>query len=110
MFSRALREKTQLSEGMVNFWAGGLSAQVFWMTCYPVDVVKQRIMVDSLEKPRYGRWRDAAGEVWRMGVEKRGVRGGVGGFYRGFVPSILRAFPANAAALVAFEWAMRGLP
>lgn len=29
---------------------------------------------------------------------------------RGFVPCFLRAFPANAVALVAFEGAMRNLP
>lgn len=29
---------------------------------------------------------------------------------RGFVPCFLRAFPANAVALVAFEGVMRNLP
>ena len=50
---------------------------------------------------RFRRWRDAAGEIWRVG--------GVRGFWRGFVPCFLRAFPANAVALVAFEGVMRGL-
>lgn len=28
---------------------------------------------------------------------------GIKGYYRGFVPCVLRAFPANAAALFMFE-------
>merc|ERR1711964_171507 len=35
---------------------------------------------------------------------------GVKGYWRGFVPCFLRAFPANAMALVAFEGVMRALP
>jgi solute carrier family 25 (mitochondrial carnitine/acylcarnitine transporter), member 20/29 len=31
----------------------------------------------------------------------------VKGYYRGFVPCVLRAFPANAAALFMFERTMR---
>ena len=32
---------------------------------------------------------------------------GIGGFYKGFVPCILRAFPANGATFLAFEMTMR---
>lgn len=42
IFTRALQTHTNLSTPAVNFWAGGLSAQVFWITSYPSDVVKQR--------------------------------------------------------------------
>ena len=51
---------------------------------------------------RFAGWRDAAREIWR----KDGARG----FWRGFLPCFLRAFPANAMALLAFEGVMRGLP
>ena len=51
---------------------------------------------------KFKRWRDAAQEVWR----KDGARG----YWRGFLPCFLRAFPANAMALVAFEGVMRALP
>ena len=107
IFSRLLKERTTLSTPSINFWAGGLSAQVFWLTSYPSDVVKQRIMTDPLGgtlndgTPRFRRWKDAAGAVYR----ERGWRG----FWRGFVPCFLRAFPANAVALVAFESVMRAL-
>lgn len=82
-----------MSDPAINFFAGGLSAQVFWLTSYPSDVVKQRIMTDSLgTDSKYPRWRDAAVDVYR--------KGGWRGYWRGFVPCALRAFPANASALV----------
>ncbi|KAK5683572.1 hypothetical protein LTS10_005105 [Elasticomyces elasticus] len=118
VFTRALqsphfRERfVELSTPAINFWAGGLSAQVFWLTTYPTDVVKQRIMTDGLgrgkgkigavfQERKYPRWRDAAKAVYRETGWK--------GYWRGFVPCFLRAFPANAAALVAFEGVMRRL-
>jgi solute carrier family 25 carnitine/acylcarnitine transporter 20/29 len=103
MFTRALQKHTTLSTPAVNFWAGGLSAQIFWITSYPSDVVKQRIMTDPLGPGRrFPRWRDAAVAVGR--------EGGWRGYWRGFAPCFLRAFPANAMALVAFEGVMRWLP
>ncbi|KAJ9158075.1 hypothetical protein NKR19_g3702 [Coniochaeta hoffmannii] len=108
VFSRWMRQNTAMSAPAVNFWAGGLSAQVFWLTSYPSDVVKQRIMTDPLGgalgdgQRRFPRWRDAAVAVYR----EQGVRG----YWRGFLPCFLRAFPANAMALLAFEGVMRALP
>ncbi|KAI6377506.1 hypothetical protein MCOR25_002488 [Pyricularia grisea] len=108
LLSQWMRENTAMSTPAVNFWAGGLSAQVFWMTSYPSDVVKQRIMTDPLGgglgdgTPRFKSWRDAAVTIYR---EK-----GPTGYWRGFLPCFLRAFPANAMALVAFEGVMRSLP
>ncbi|KAK7755959.1 hypothetical protein SLS62_001901 [Diatrype stigma] len=108
VLSRALRDRTSLSSPAVNFWAGGLSAQIFWITSYPSDVVKQRIMTDPLGgrlgdgERRFHRWRDAAAAVYR--------EGGARGFWRGFLPCFLRAFPTNAAALVTWEAIFRALP
>jgi solute carrier family 25 carnitine/acylcarnitine transporter 20/29 len=79
-----------------------LSAQIFWLTSYPSDVIKQRIMTDPLAQRRFPTWRDAAKAVYR----EQGWKG----YWRGFVPCFLRAFPANAMALVAFEGVMRSLP
>ncbi|KAK5941560.1 hypothetical protein PMZ80_005508 [Knufia obscura] len=108
VLNRYFKEHTSMSTPAINFWAGGLSAQVFWLTTYPTDVVKQRIMTDPLGgglndgTRRFPRWKDAATAVYR--------EGGYRAFWRGFVPCFLRAFPANAAALVAFEGVMRSLP
>lgn len=107
LFSRFLHKNSSLSTPAINFWAGGASAQVFWITAYPADVVKQRIMTDPLGGRlndgvrRFPRWIDAARAVYK----EFGWRG----YWRGFVPCFLRAFPANACALLAFESVMRGL-
>ncbi|KAH0565023.1 hypothetical protein GP486_001593 [Trichoglossum hirsutum] len=72
IFTRLLSQHTALSTPAINFWAGGLSAQVFWITSYPSDVVKQRIMTDPLGRDRqFASWGDAARAVWR----ENGVRG-----------------------------------
>ncbi|KAI1443483.1 mitochondrial carrier [Annulohypoxylon stygium] len=108
VISRIMRDRTSLSAPAINFWAGGLSAQIFWITSYPSDVVKQRIMTDPMGgklndgTPRFKNWWEAAQAVYR--------EGGPRGYWRGFVPCFLRAFPANAMALVAFEGVMRALP
>lgn len=102
LFTRALSANTSLSTPAINFWAGGLSAQVFWITSYPSDVVKQRIMTDELGPGRrFPRWRDAARTLY----QEQGLKA----YWRGFVPCFLRAFPANAMALLAFEGVMRFL-
>ncbi|KAL9604009.1 MAG: hypothetical protein Q9219_000771 [cf. Caloplaca sp. 3 TL-2023] len=108
ILTQTLSSRTSLSAPSINFWAGGLSAQVFWITSYPSDVVKQRIMTDPLGgklgdgNRRFFKWRDAAREIW--------LKDGMRGFWRGFLPCFMRAFPANAVALVAFESVMRALP
>lgn len=107
LFSRYLHRNSSLSTPSINFWAGGASAQVFWLFSYPSDVVKQRVMTDPLGGKlndgvrRFPRWIDAARAVYSEFGWK--------GYWRGFVPCFLRAFPANACALLAFESVMRGL-
>lgn len=65
-------------------------------------------MTDPLSKGlgdgerQFAKWKDAARSIW--------VRDGVKGYWRGFVPCFLRAFPANAMALMTFEGVMRSLP
>ncbi|KAK5799957.1 hypothetical protein VI817_002169 [Penicillium citrinum] len=105
VLTRYMKHNSDMSAPVINFWAGGISAQIFWLTSYPSDVVKQRLMVDPLGgklndgQKQFHSWKDAARAVYH----ERGWRG----YWRGFVPCFLRAFPANAMALVAFEGVMR---
>lgn len=99
LFTNWFKKHTNLSNVSVNFWSGGLSATVFWTFAYPADVVKQVIMTDNLNNSKFTNWRSAVTYIYRTR--------GAAGFFRGFVPSILRSFPANAAALAAFEAALR---
>lgn len=90
------------------FWAallaGGSSGLCYCLSCYPVDVVKNRIQAapDNADKPMYKNMRHAFATIYR----KEGIRG----FFVGFSPCVIRAFPANAAAFCGFELAMRFLP
>ncbi len=97
----------QLSPGAITFISGGLGAEVFWLTAFPADVIKNRMMADNIKDPKYkdikGAWLsawNARGSEVRWWWKVRGV-------YTGFAPCLLRAFPTNAAALFAFETAMR---
>jgi solute carrier family 25 carnitine/acylcarnitine transporter 20/29 len=59
-------------------------------------------MTDNLGKDKvYKHWGDAVKAVWKDSGWK--------GYWRGFVPCFLRAFPANATALFVFESVMRAL-
>ena len=124
------KRHTTLSDPAINFWAGGLGAQCYWLMSYPSDVVKQRITTDRLigNRETVGKERDilsriVSGKEGYAGGEKYGrswvaaAKGvyregnaGIKGFWRGFAPCFLRAFPANGMALVAFEGVMRWLP
>ncbi|KAI9830899.1 MAG: hypothetical protein M1826_004329 [Phylliscum demangeonii] len=101
---RLLAAHTALSTPAVNFWAGGLSAQLFWCAAYPADLVKQRIMTGALAPA-------AARESWIAAARAvaREAGGGWRPYWRGFLPCFLRAFPANGMALLAFEGVLRTL-
>ena len=79
------------------FLAGGLSGLAEWTSSMPTDVVKTRIQ--SGKTARGTSYASAFAEVYR----EHGVRG----YYRGFLPTIMRAFPANGAALLGIEMTNR---
>jgi len=70
--------------------AGGL---LYWITIYPVDVVKSALMTDAMPRGdrKYAGMADAASKLWAEGGLKR--------FYVGFAPCLIRAAPANATML-----------
>lgn len=99
IFTNYLQEHTNMSKVAVNFWSGGLSASVFWTVAYPSDVVKQVIMTDNLQNPRFKTWWGTVKYIYAT----RGMRG----FFKGYAPAMLRSFPCNAGALAAFEATLR---
>lgn len=78
---------------------GGLSGYTLWTGIYPVDVIKSRLQTDSLNNPVYRNSLAVTKDLW--------AKNGIKGFYRGFVPTILRAAPANGATFAMFEFTMR---
>jgi solute carrier family 25 (mitochondrial carnitine/acylcarnitine transporter), member 20/29 len=83
--------------------AGGSAGFCYWLSCYPIDVVKNKIQASpDTPVPQYKSMMGAFRSIWA----KEGIRG----FFVGFSPCVVRAFPANAAAFMGFEMAMRLLP
>ncbi|KAI9097242.1 mitochondrial carrier domain-containing protein [Phlyctochytrium arcticum] len=76
--------------------AGGVAGIGAWLPCYPQDVIKSRMQSDSrkgISSLTYAR------EIY--------ASAGIKGFFRGFGPTMLRAFPANAATFLVYEQARK---
>lgn len=80
--------------GLVSGFFAGIA---FWSTMYPIDLIKSRMSVKSITG-HAGSFSDmvsGARSIW--------VHEGVAGFYKGFVPCILRAGPANSIMFFGYE-------
>lgn len=79
---------------------GAISGTVLWFTIYPLDVIKSVMQTDNLVAPKSGK---NIPQVVKTIMKEKGI----GGFFKGFGPTILRAAPANAATFATFETMMR---
>ena len=76
--------------------SGSVAGIAFWVTCYPMDMVKSRIQSQPFDKPKiYSGVIDCARKI----VQQEGVLA----LWRGFGPCITRTIPAGAATFTAFE-------
>jgi solute carrier family 25 carnitine/acylcarnitine transporter 20/29 len=93
---------------------GAVAGLVLWVGSYPLDVIKSRMqsdpgllnrVPDSLgefrnklvavgEKPRYDGMVDCASKIYSQS--------GFGGFWRGIVPTLVRAIPCSAGTFAAY--------
>lgn len=81
---------------------GGLAGEMLWLSSYPFDVVKSRMQCDGFGmSQRYSGMRDCFAQVFR--------ESGVGGFWKGIGPTLLRAMPVSAGTFVVVEMTMRAL-
>lgn len=103
LIARDLQNKVHNSRAEIPGWKlcmyGGLSGYTLWIAVYPVDVLKLKLQTDSLSKPNYRGSIDVTKDIFK--------KAGIKGFYKGFVPTILRAAPANGATFAVFELTMR---
>uniref|UniRef100_A0AC34FDK4 Uncharacterized protein n=1 Tax=Panagrolaimus sp. ES5 TaxID=591445 RepID=A0AC34FDK4_9BILA len=74
--------------------AGGFAGIANWSVCIPADVVKSR-----LQTAPEGKYPNGMRDVIREILQHEGPIG----FFRGFAPVMLRAFPANAACFFGVE-------
>lgn len=94
-------------EGKMSFFAsvtsGAVAGTSFWLSCYPIDVIKNRMQTaPDGSPPKYKGFLDCTKTIYRV----EGWRA----FFKGFTPCLMRSVPANAAAFTAFELAMSVLP
>ncbi|KHG09964.1 Mitochondrial substrate carrier family protein S [Gossypium arboreum] len=84
----------------IGILSGGLGGVAFWSTVLPLDVAKT-IIQTAPDKSSPTNPFQVLNSIYRMS--------GLRGCYTGLGPTILRAFPANAAAIVTWEIAMKFL-
>jgi solute carrier family 25 carnitine/acylcarnitine transporter 20/29 len=83
--------------------SGGSAGICYWLSCYPLDVIKNRMQAaPDTSPPLYRGMADAARVIY--------TENGIRGFFKGFTPCALRAFPANASCFLAFEVVLKILP
>jgi solute carrier family 25 carnitine/acylcarnitine transporter 20/29 len=84
-------------ESLAAISCGGVAGCAFWLTMLPVDYAKTRLQIAS---------RGGADDVGVFRLIARTARErGFRGLYAGAWPTLLRAFPANAAQFLAWELA-----
>eukprot|EP00803_Ostreobium_quekettii_P004763 evm.model.scf_688.1 EVM.evm.TU.scf_688.1 scf_688:9330-12090(-) len=73
--------------------AAGIGGLLYWVTIFPVDVVKSAMATDSIiySERKY--------PTMAVTVQKLWAEGGIKRFYKGFTPCLMRACPANVAML-----------
>jgi len=91
-------DRSKLSVGNTLF-AGGMAGICNWLVAIPADVVKSRLQ--SAPEGKYSGTVDVLTKLLR--------EDGARGLYKGAVPVLLRAFPANAFCFLGFEMAMYSL-
>lgn len=80
--------------------AGGMAGILNWLVAIPVDVLKSQ-----LQAAPEGTYKNGIREVFTRMMRTEGVQG----LYRGAIPILIRAFPANAACFLGFEFAISAM-
>lgn len=100
-FSSTDSSAAALTKAATAITCGGLAGVITWLTILPFDVVKTLHQCAHPGSPH-----DASPFILlRRVVAERGF----GGLYRGAKPLLARAFPANAAQWLAWEYASSAL-
>lgn len=90
-----IKKKKQLDNGDYIL-AGGISGMLAWTSSYPFDMIKTKIQSGDIMKIK-----DALSTIYKT----KGIRG----LFKGYFPTILRAFPVNATCFLVYEHIMKFL-
>lgn len=95
---------SQIERSQIKTWElmcfGALAGELLWFFSYPLDLIKTRLHSDSFETPKYNR---SITNVVRTIYLKEGLMG----FWRGLLPTMLRAIPCSAGTFTTVEWTLR---
>ena len=86
---------------LTSFLAGSLAGGMFWAPIYPLEMVKT-VMQSQPSEP-------AARKYASTIAATRGILAdsGIAGFYRGYLPAVIRAVPVNGAIFAGFAFTKR---
>ena len=79
--------------------AGGLTGVIGWTTVYPFDVVKTRMQLDGVSRKRVY---SSTADCIKKSLKNEGYKF----IFKGIAPTLLRAFPANAAFFTTYSFVM----
>ncbi|KAF6035393.1 SLC25A29 [Bugula neritina] len=102
------RQFRREGEGFCPTWAlltaGGLAGCASWLNCYPLDVVKSRYQAD-------GQWQKGqlvySYSGYRDCLRRLIADNGYAGLFRGFLTTLVRAFPTNGATFAVVSLSLR---
>ncbi|EEH17290.1 hypothetical protein PABG_07450 [Paracoccidioides brasiliensis Pb03] len=81
---------------------GGLAGEALWLGSYPLDVVKSKMQSDGIgAQQKFSGMTDC--------FKKTFAAEGLGGFWKGIGPTLLRAMPVSAGTFAVVEFTMRAL-
>ncbi|KAG2383291.1 hypothetical protein C9374_004628 [Naegleria lovaniensis] len=81
---------------------GGIGGLVFWTVMFPIDLIKTRIQIDSIQSLNTTSSTRSYVSSWEM-MKRIYLENGVFGFYSGYKSAILRAIIVNAAVFATYE-------
>lgn len=74
---------------------GGLAGEALWLASYPLDVIKSRMQTDGFgAEQKFSSMRDC--------FRKTYLAEGLGGFWKGIGPTLLRAMPVSAGTFAVY--------
>jgi solute carrier family 25 carnitine/acylcarnitine transporter 20/29 len=94
-------DRKQIPSYKIAFY-GGLAGEALWLASYPFDVVKSKMQSDGFGKEQKFR---GMNDCFRKTFAKEGL----GGFWKGIGPTLLRAMPVSAGTFAVVEMTMRAI-
>ena len=72
-----------------------------WAVVLPIDVIKSKLQTQSMRYPEYSGILDCARKLY--------MREGLPAMYKGLLPCLVRAMPANGTAFLLYEQTSKAL-